>query len=225
MGEDQRGVRNSTAVRRRDKIDRLDVVSPTLCPPANAVHKPDFNLTGYTSGCSIPTLPLLIEPVFTTDPDASSSIEPQGGLGDVSEAAAAEARSGRYLRAHHRSRSLVEIRTGATPPSASAKHLTRRRPLISTACILSSYFAYGGTRLGSPSVHRHFHPLPLIVSHIYYIVKKNHSAESAGDELFVHLPLSMWHGWTIVLISLRCSVSTRLNITPGSGPRSSSSSL
>jgi len=40
------------------------------------------------------------------------------------------------------------------------------------------------------------------VSHIYYIVKKNHSAESTGDELFVHLPFSMWHGWTTVLVLL-----------------------
>ena len=40
------------------------------------------------------------------------------------------------------------------------------------------------------------------VSHIYYIVKKNHSPESTGDELFVHLPFSMWHGWSTVLIFL-----------------------
>jgi len=40
------------------------------------------------------------------------------------------------------------------------------------------------------------------VSHIYYIVKKNHSSESIGDELFVHLPFSMWHGWTTVLVIL-----------------------
>ena len=40
------------------------------------------------------------------------------------------------------------------------------------------------------------------VSHIYYIVKKNHSPESVGDELFVHLPFSMWHGWTTVLVFL-----------------------
>lgn len=38
------------------------------------------------------------------------------------------------------------------------------------------------------------------VSNIYYVVKKNHSPESTGDELFVHLPFSMWHGWTTVLI-------------------------
>lgn len=40
------------------------------------------------------------------------------------------------------------------------------------------------------------------VTQIYYIVKKNHSSESVGDELFVHLPFSMWHGWTTVLVFL-----------------------
>jgi hypothetical protein len=40
------------------------------------------------------------------------------------------------------------------------------------------------------------------VSNIYYIVKKHHSSESLGDELFVHLPFSMWHGWTIVIVFL-----------------------
>jgi hypothetical protein len=41
------------------------------------------------------------------------------------------------------------------------------------------------------------------VSHIYYIVKKNHSTrEGAGEELFIHLPFSLWHGWTIVLVVL-----------------------
>ena len=40
------------------------------------------------------------------------------------------------------------------------------------------------------------------VNHIYYIVKNNHSPESICDELFVHLPFSMWHGWTTVLFGL-----------------------
>lgn len=40
------------------------------------------------------------------------------------------------------------------------------------------------------------------VSHIYYVVKKNHSPESLGDELFVHLPFSMWHGWATVIVLL-----------------------
>lgn len=41
-----------------------------------------------------------------------------------------------------------------------------------------------------------------IVTHIYYIVKKNHSSQSTGDELFIHLPFSLWHGWTTVLVVL-----------------------
>jgi hypothetical protein len=40
------------------------------------------------------------------------------------------------------------------------------------------------------------------VSNIYYVVKKNHSSESLGDELFVHLPFSMWHGWATVIVLL-----------------------
>ena len=40
------------------------------------------------------------------------------------------------------------------------------------------------------------------VTHIYYIVKKNHSPQSLPDELFIHLPFSLYHGWTTVLILL-----------------------
>ncbi|KAJ7251817.1 hypothetical protein B0H12DRAFT_1118983 [Mycena haematopus] len=38
------------------------------------------------------------------------------------------------------------------------------------------------------------------VTHIYYVVKKYHLAESLADELFVHLPFSLYHGWTTVLV-------------------------
>jgi len=38
------------------------------------------------------------------------------------------------------------------------------------------------------------------VTHIYYVVKKYHIAESLSDELFVHLPFSLYHGWTTVLV-------------------------
>jgi len=38
------------------------------------------------------------------------------------------------------------------------------------------------------------------VTHIYYVVKKYHVAESLSDELFVHLPFSLYHGWTTVLV-------------------------
>lgn len=40
------------------------------------------------------------------------------------------------------------------------------------------------------------------VSHIYYVIKKNHREGNLGDELFVHLPFSLYHGWTSVLIFL-----------------------
>jgi hypothetical protein len=37
------------------------------------------------------------------------------------------------------------------------------------------------------------------VSQIYYIVKKNHSSrDSLGEEAFVHLPFSLWHGCTFL---------------------------
>jgi len=40
------------------------------------------------------------------------------------------------------------------------------------------------------------------VSQIYYIVKKHHTPESIADELFIHLPFSLYHGWTLVLVFL-----------------------
>ncbi|KAF9039536.1 hypothetical protein BDZ89DRAFT_1156964 [Hymenopellis radicata] len=40
------------------------------------------------------------------------------------------------------------------------------------------------------------------VTHIYYVVKKHHSSQSTPDELFVHLPFSLYHGWTTVLVVL-----------------------
>jgi len=41
-----------------------------------------------------------------------------------------------------------------------------------------------------------------VVTHIYYVVKKRHVAESTPDELFIHLPFSLYHGWTTVLVLL-----------------------
>jgi len=41
-----------------------------------------------------------------------------------------------------------------------------------------------------------------VVTHIYYIVKKHHAPQSALDELFIHLPFSLYHGWTVVLVIL-----------------------
>jgi hypothetical protein len=40
------------------------------------------------------------------------------------------------------------------------------------------------------------------VTHIYYIVKKSHVPSNLADELFVHLPFSLYHGWTTILVVL-----------------------
>lgn len=40
------------------------------------------------------------------------------------------------------------------------------------------------------------------MQHVYYIVRRFHASESLADELFVHLPFSLYHGWTTVLVVL-----------------------
>ncbi|KIJ52243.1 hypothetical protein M422DRAFT_26430 [Sphaerobolus stellatus SS14] len=40
------------------------------------------------------------------------------------------------------------------------------------------------------------------VSHVYYTVKKSHASENINDELWVHLPFSLYHGWTTYLVIL-----------------------
>lgn len=41
-----------------------------------------------------------------------------------------------------------------------------------------------------------------VVTHIYYIVKKFHPPQIALDEIFIHLPFSLYHGWTTFLVVL-----------------------
>ncbi|TDL17794.1 hypothetical protein BD410DRAFT_793967 [Rickenella mellea] len=40
------------------------------------------------------------------------------------------------------------------------------------------------------------------VTHIYYIVKRHHASESINDKLWIHLPFSLYHAWTTVLVLL-----------------------
>ncbi|KAJ7350298.1 hypothetical protein DFH08DRAFT_958002 [Mycena albidolilacea] len=64
-------------------------------------------------------------------------------------------------------------------------------------------------------------------THIYYVVEKYHLAESFADELFVHLPFSLYHGWTTVLVVITAFQAFGVNAaTTGAGiwPRSLSSS-
>lgn len=41
-----------------------------------------------------------------------------------------------------------------------------------------------------------------VSQHIYYVVKKFHEPQSIADEVFLHLPFSLYHGWTTVLVIL-----------------------
>ncbi|KAJ7128926.1 hypothetical protein C8R43DRAFT_1026385 [Mycena crocata] len=38
------------------------------------------------------------------------------------------------------------------------------------------------------------------VTNVYYVVKKYHVPENLCDQIFVHLPFSLYHGWTTVLV-------------------------
>ena len=40
------------------------------------------------------------------------------------------------------------------------------------------------------------------VSQTYYSVKRHHAAENINDELWVHIPFGLWHGWTTYLVIL-----------------------
>jgi len=40
------------------------------------------------------------------------------------------------------------------------------------------------------------------VTHVYYIIKKCHTPSNNLEELFIHLPFSLWHGWTTILVIL-----------------------
>ncbi|OBZ66990.1 hypothetical protein A0H81_13030 [Grifola frondosa] len=65
------------------------------------------------------------------------------------------------------------------------------------------------------------------VTHIYYIVKKYHEPQNTWDELFVHLPFSLYHGWTTVLVVLTAFEAFGNDATTErpSGPKFSFSSL
>jgi len=41
-----------------------------------------------------------------------------------------------------------------------------------------------------------------LLTDIYYRIKQNHNPANVNDELWVHLPFSLWHGWSVFLIFL-----------------------
>ncbi|KAH7108353.1 hypothetical protein BKA62DRAFT_630494 [Auriculariales sp. MPI-PUGE-AT-0066] len=40
------------------------------------------------------------------------------------------------------------------------------------------------------------------VSNIYYVIKRYHRSESLNDEVWIHLPFGLYHGWATVMIVL-----------------------
>jgi len=82
-----------------DDIGGLDAsITDLVLSPVDTAHKMDFSLAGpHTTGYDdvfeddFDPPPISIEPVFATDPNMSPSVEPQVGLGDISEAAEEEA--------------------------------------------------------------------------------------------------------------------------------------
>ncbi|KAF9650132.1 hypothetical protein BDM02DRAFT_3112553 [Thelephora ganbajun] len=82
-----------------DDIGGLDAsVADFVLSPIDTTHKPDFCLVSHSPGNyadvfddDFDTPPISIEPVFAMDPSTSSSVDPQVGLGDISEAVEEEA--------------------------------------------------------------------------------------------------------------------------------------
>lgn len=81
-----------------DVVGRVDSgVADFVLSPVDVDQKHDFNFGDYNPGNHVDVFeddfdapPLSIEPVFASDPNASTSVDPQAGLGDISEAAEEE---------------------------------------------------------------------------------------------------------------------------------------
>jgi len=82
-----------------DDVGGLDAsVTDFVLSPVDITQKTPFNSAGHGPSSfadvfddDFDSPPLSIEPVFATDPNASPSVDPQVGLGDISEAAEEEA--------------------------------------------------------------------------------------------------------------------------------------
>ena len=56
----------------------------------------------------------------------------------------------------------------------------------------------------------HYHTIAFVLSlflcyiscNVSWTLKKEHPPKSTGDELFVHLPFSLWHAWTAIMVFL-----------------------
>ena len=82
-----------------DETGGLDAsVTDFVLSPVDTTQTADFGLAGHTPGNypdvfddDFESVPIWIEPVFASDPNPAPSVDPQVGLGDISEAAEEEA--------------------------------------------------------------------------------------------------------------------------------------
>ena len=82
-----------------DDVGGLDASTDFVLSPIDATHQAGFSFADHSPPQTYAdvfdddfgTPPISIEPVFATDPNASPSVDPQVGLGDISEAAEEEA--------------------------------------------------------------------------------------------------------------------------------------
>ena len=81
-----------------DDAGGLDSSTEFVLSPIDTTRKPDFSLADHSPVQSYADVfddfispPISIEPVFATDPNATPPVDPQVGLGDISEAAEDEA--------------------------------------------------------------------------------------------------------------------------------------
>ena len=138
-----------------DDIGGLDA-SDFALSPVDTAHKPDFSLTGHSPGNFVDVFdddfdstPIWIEPVFATDPNASPSVDPQVGLGDISEAAEEEAENAEAevdTSSPPKQEEIIQGLRISTSFSAPASHVHGNIPSV-----VASPIAVGGGGINLPS--------------------------------------------------------------------------
>jgi len=138
-----------------DDIGGLDA-SDFVLSPVDTAHKPDFSLTGHSPGNFVDVFdddfdstPIWIEPVFATDPNASPSVDPQVGLGDISEAAEEEAENAEAevdTSSPPKQEEIIQGLRISTSFSAPASHVHGNIPSV-----VASPIAVGGGGINLPS--------------------------------------------------------------------------
>lgn len=73
-------------------------------------------------------------------------------------------------------------------------------PAITLIGLLNTAYAYFGARQWHITAFVLSILLSAAVTAIYYIARTNHSGGGIAEELFVHLPFSLYHAWALCLV-------------------------